>query len=513
MAGDGQLTGPDLEAGIPSAELAEGGMVVGHARGESVLLARVDGRVHGIGATCTHYGGPLGEGLLVGDGVRCPWHHACFSVRTGEAVRAPALNDLATWSVEERDGVIRVTGKARDGGGMAAAREAGRAPARPPSSVLIVGAGAAGNAAAEMLRREGYAGPVVMIDGEADSPYDRPNLSKDYLAGTAPEEWIPLHPPEFYEEHGIELVRARASSIDLPGRQVLLDDGTARSYGALLLAPGADPVRLDLPVAAGGRLLYLRSLADSRAVIAAASSARRAVVLGASFIGLEVAASLRHRGLEVAVVAPEEVPLARVMGAELGAFVRRVHEEHGVAFHLGRTARAVGPDSVTLDDGTRLGADFVVAGVGVRPRVELARAAGIETDDGILVDDHLETSAPGVFAVGDAARWRDPRGGERIRVEHWVFAERTGQAAARNLLGARDRFGVVPFFWSQHYDVVIAYVGHAARWDRIELDGDPGARDCAATFLRDGRKLAVATIFRDAESLRAELELERSVPG
>jgi 3-phenylpropionate/trans-cinnamate dioxygenase ferredoxin reductase subunit len=363
-----------------------------------------------------------------------------------------------------------------------------------------------------MLRREGYGGPVVMIDREAASPYDRPNLSKDYLAGTAPEEWIPLHPPEFYEKHGIEVVRAGASSIDVAGRRVLLDDGTARSYGALLLAPGADPVRLDLPVAAGGRLLYLRSLADSRAVIAAATPARRAVVLGASFIGLEVAASLRHRGLEVSIVAPEEVPLARVMGAELGAFVRRLHEEHGVVFHLGRTARAIGADSVTLDDGTRLAADFVVAGVGVRPRVDLARAAGIDTDDGILVDDHLETSAPGVFAAGDAARWRDPRGGGRIRVEHWVFAERMGQAAARNVLGARDRFGVVPFFWSQHYDVVIAYVGHAARWDRIQLDGDPATRDCTATFLGNGRKLAVATIFRDGESLRAELELERAVP-
>jgi NADPH-dependent 2,4-dienoyl-CoA reductase/sulfur reductase-like enzyme/nitrite reductase/ring-hydroxylating ferredoxin subunit len=510
MAETTTLTGPDLRAGIASGDLAEGAMLTGHADGEAVLLARVGGTLLAVAGTCTHYGGPLGEGLLVGETVRCPWHHACFSLRTGEALKAPALNDLGRWNVQERGGRIVVTGKASGGGDMVAAIAAGRRISAPPSSVVIVGGGAAGNAAAEMLRRKGYAGPLTMIDPDEGSPYDRPNLSKDYLAGTAPEEWIPLHPAEFYEEHRIERLRARVEAIDASARVVKLDDGSKRQYGVLLLCPGAEPVRLEIPVSDGGKLLYLRSLADSRRIIESAQRARRAVVLGASFIGLEVAASLRNRGLEVTVVAPEERPLERVMGPELGAFIRRLHEQHGVVFHLGHTALSIGGSFVTLDDGRLLDADIVVAGVGVRPRIELARAAGIRIDNGIVVNEFLETSVPGIFAAGDVARWPDAYAEEPVRVEHWVVAERMGQAAARNMLGAQEPFRDVPFFWSQHYDVVIAYVGHAASWDRIELDGDPDAKDCAATFWRDGVPLAVATIFRDLDSLTSELGMERA---
>jgi NADPH-dependent 2,4-dienoyl-CoA reductase/sulfur reductase-like enzyme/nitrite reductase/ring-hydroxylating ferredoxin subunit len=497
-----QLTGPDLTQGIADSDLAEGSVLLGHAAGEPVILARIDGVVMAVDAKCTHYGGPLAEGLVDGDTIRCPWHHACFSLRSGEAIRPPALADLGRWAVLAEAGRVRVTGRA-------AAPRPGRTPRRSPDPVLIVGAGAAGAAAAETLRREGYDGTVAMIDPDPDSPYDRPNLSKDYLAGKAPEEWIPLHPAEFYADRGIERVRATATVISTDQRVIELSDGTRRSYGALILAPGAEPVRLPVPVAEGGRVRYLRSLADSRAIIAAAGNGGAAVVIGASFIGLEVAASLRQRGLEVHVVAPEAIPLARVMGPELGAFVRRLHESKGVVFHLGRTVKAVAAGHVTLDDGTLLDAGLVVAGVGVRPRVGLAQSTGLHVEDGIVVNAFLETSAPDVWAAGDAVRWPEPRAGGHVRVEHWVVAQRMGQAAARNVLGAKRPFTDVPFFWSQHWDAVIAYVGHAPDWDRASMDGDPDSLDCAVTFSRGGRRLALASIFRDALSLRTELEMER----
>ena len=511
MSGDqSSPSGPELAAGIALSEITDGGTLLGHVGDDAVLLARRGDEALAISATCTHYGGPLAEGVVDGDTVRCPWHHACFSLRTGEALRAPALNPVACWRVERKGDRIAVTTKIeRDPLAPSGSALATRDPL--VRRIVIVGAGAAGSAAAEMLRRCGFDGSITVVDEEAGSPYDRPNLSKDYLAGNAPEEWIPLRPTGFHQEHGIEIVRARAETLNPSARRVEVEGHAPLPFDALLLATGADPIQLPIPGADLPHVRYLRSLADSHVLIDAAKHGSRVVVIGGSFIGLEVAASLRARGLDVHVVAPETVPLERVLGIDLGASIKTLHEEHGVVFHLGHKPAAIESSAVVLDDGTRIDADLVVIGVGVRQRLALAELAGLAIDRGVTVDEFLATSAPGIYAAGDIARWPDPHTGERIRVEHWVVAQRMGQCAARNMLGARERFDKVPFFWSAHYDVTVNYVGHAEQWDALRTDGSAAERNVAVRYERAGKLLALATISRDQESLRTELAMEREL--
>ena len=499
-------SGPDLARGISAKDLSDGQMLAGHVGGEAVLLARRGEEFLAISATCSHYNGPLAEGVMVGDTVRCPWHHACFSLRTGEALRAPALSSVACWSVEQRGEMVFVQQKKEI---PKPKRKSGSAR-ELPDRIAIVGGGAAGFAAAEMLRREQYDGSIVMLSDDDASPVDRPNLSKDFLAGQAPEEWVPLRPDSFYTDERIELrLKATVKGIDARSREISLGDGSRIAYDRLLLATGAEPIRLSIPTSDRAPVYTLRSLADCRAIMKRAEAARRAVVIGASFIGLEVAASLRARKIEVHVVAPEKRPMERILGPQLGDFVRALHEEHGVVFHLEDTPSAIDSDRVVLKNGGTLSADLVVEGVGVRPRTGVAEQAGLALDRGVIVDAYLETSIPGILAAGDIARWPDPHSGDNIRVEHWVVAERQGQAAALNMLGRRERFTSVPFFWSQHYDVPINYVGHAQTWDELTIDGDVAAKDCLIRYKRNGRVLAVASIFRDIESLKAEVTMER----
>ncbi len=494
-------------------------MIAGHAFGEPVLLVHVDPNWFAVGAKCTHYGAPLSEGILVGETLRCPWHHACFELRNGAATYAPALNDLPVYEVVLENNIVRVAKKRIHSNARDAVHRprSSRAPTKValdpnpligPKSVIILGGGAAGNACAEMLRREGYRGPVAVVDSDSDAPYDRPNLSKDYLAGSAPEEWLPLHPSDFYEAQQIELVRGvTARNIDPKAKTVTLSDGNVREYGALLVATGASPIRLDIP--GGDRVLYLRTLADCRRIIDQSKNAKTAVIIGASFIGLETAASLVTRGLRVHVVAPETLPLSRVLGSELGTLIKSVHEEKGVVFHLGHSVKSIDGNAVVLDDDSRIDGELIVAGVGVRPNLELAKAAGMILDGGIAVNEFLETSIAGIFAAGDVARWPDAYSDARLRVEHWVVAERQGQVAARNMLGYRDRFDDIPFFWSAHYDKLsIQYTGHADKWDETRIEGDVMKMDCAVSYIVAGHRRAIATINRDRQNLETEVAME-----
>ena len=498
------VTGPDLvDEGIPLDSLVLNEPVKGQVDGKQVIVVRTASGLCAIAGHCSHYGGPLGDGLCVDGRVHCPWHHAIFDLTTGEAVGAPALNPLKVYQPMERDGRVFVTGPID-------APTPDRQPPVEPESVVIVGSGAAGAAAAEMLRRLGYTGSVSMIGLEA--PVDRPNVSKDYLAGTAPEDWMPLRSPDFYEKHDITLITGvEVTGIDIGSRTIALDDGRSIGYEALLFASGAEPRRLPTPGSDQGHVHYMRTLEDSRSVIAALVGTDHAVVIGAGFIGLEVAASLRQREVEVTVVAPEEVPLVPIIGEKLGRFVQDLHEQHGVEFLLGQTVSEIRQNEVVLDNGETLPADLVVIGVGVVPNTGLAEAAGLTVDNGVVVDDRLRTSDPNIWAAGDVASYPDQNAG-RVRIEHWVLAQRQGQTAARNILGHDTPFTDPPFFWSQHYDVPINVVGHAKEWDEEIVRGEPSDRDVMVGYRKDGAIQAVASIYRDLESLRAEYALAHQDP-
>jgi NADPH-dependent 2,4-dienoyl-CoA reductase/sulfur reductase-like enzyme len=454
-----------------------------------------------MAGTCSHYGGPLAEGLLVGNIIRCPWHHARFDIHTGEAEGAPALNAMSRFNVRRQGNTVAITGK----------MEADfRVPCpQGPSSVVIIGAGAAGAACADMLRTKGYAGPVTLVADEQPSPVDRPNLSKDYLAGSAPKEWIPLRTPDYYQLIQVDYVAGNPVTRIRPGEhKVSLRDGRTLAYGALLLATGAEPRSLSIKGSNLPHVLRLRTLADSNAIIAKAQQARNCVVIGSSFIGLEVAASLRSRGREVTVISQDSVPLGNILGKELGRFVQRLHEEHGVRFLLDTKPQAILDDKIEIDQGRSVDADLLVLGVGVSPRTSLADEAGIQVDNGVVVDEMLRTSASDVFAAGDIARYPEPVSGEQTRIEHWVVAERQGQSVARSMLGIGGPFRQTPFFWSQHYDVQISCVGHASKWDSCQIQGDLDKSNACAVYRRADRIIAVATIGRDRLSLQVEAAME-----
>ena len=360
---------------------------------------------------------------------------------------------------------------------------------------VIVGAGLAGAKAAEALRSEGFDGRLVLVGAERERPYERPPLSKDYLRGESGRDQVYVHEEGYYAEHGIELRLDRtAVRLDTSIGEVVLDDGVRLRYDRLLLATGAEPRRLSLPGAALDGVLHLRSVEDSDALRARLDRGGSVVVVGAGWIGAEVAASARQRGLDVTVVDPMTVPLERVLGAEVGAVYRDIHADQGVRLLLQTGVAAfegaAAVERVRTTDGRTIDCDFVVVGVGVQPRTALAAEGGIHVSDGIVVDEHLQASVPGVFAAGDVAMAHHPHHGLGIRVEHWANALHQGPVAARNMLGRAEAYDRVPYFFSDQYDVGMEYAGHARGWDRVVFRGDPATREFIAFWLRDDRVIA-----------------------
>ncbi|WP_028059973.1 NAD(P)/FAD-dependent oxidoreductase [Candidatus Solirubrobacter pratensis] len=360
---------------------------------------------------------------------------------------------------------------------------------------IVAGAGMAGAKAVETLREEGFDGRVALIGDELERPYERPPLSKDYLRGDSRRETIYVHPERFYADHDVELrLGRRAVELDVRERTLVLDDGEWLRYDRLLLATGAEPHRLGIPGSDLDGVRYLRSVSDCDALRERLDHAGSLVVVGAGWIGCEVAASARTRGLDVTVLEPQAVPLERVLGRDVGAVYRDVHVDHGVRMRLGCGVAAFegtgAVERVRTSDGDAIDCDVVAVGVGVRPRIELAERAGIAVGDGIHADQRLETSAPGVFAAGDVAGAQHPFYDERIRVEHWANALEQGPVAARNMLGRGLAYERLPYFFSDQYDVGMEYTGYARTWDRVVFRGDPATREFIAFWLAGDRILA-----------------------
>jgi NADPH-dependent 2,4-dienoyl-CoA reductase/sulfur reductase-like enzyme/nitrite reductase/ring-hydroxylating ferredoxin subunit len=464
--------------------------------GAKVLLVRRGDDVFAVEGTCPHAGGPLAEGVLVGDRVVCPWHKAEFCVTTGACTQPPAVDGLARIAVGLRDGEVLLAPE------PPVHVEPGLPTDRDPRRFVIVGGGAAGAVAAQTLRAEGFAGAVVMIDPEGELPYDRTLLSKYVLSGAEAGEKSPLQSEDFYRRHSIERVNGRARTLDPAARSILLEDGTELTYDAALIATGGTPIRPELPGYDLQNVFLLRSQADARHLLAAAIPGHRAVVIGASFIGMEVAASLCERGLAVTVVADQRAPFEEQLGAEIGTLFRKIHEDRGVAFRLNlRVAAVTGEGAVAgveLSDGECLEADLVVVGLGIRPETGFLKDVPLRDDDGVTVDAGLRL-ADGLYAAGDIAAFPLQGDGPLVRVEHWRVAEQQGALAARNMLGADLRFDAVPYFWTIQFMKRLDYVGHGSGTDDLIVRGDTEAPEFVAYYRREGRIVAAAGWNRDRD--------------
>jgi apoptosis-inducing factor 3 len=496
----------DLTQWIDVDRVPDGEIIAGVVGEDSVLVWRNEKRIKAYSAGCPHLGGPLSKGIVAGASVRCPWHHACFDLTTGQATAAPAFDALVEYPVMLQDARFSV----KPAPGIAPVHGANRRAS--PETMVIIGGGAAGFAAADSMRKLGWAGSVAIFSDEGEQPYDRTLLTKDYLEGSFGDERLPIAQHSL-GDLGVDFEVETVHHIDPKNKRLQLRNGDERPYTKLLLATGAAPRRLDVPGRDLPHVMVLRSLQDCRGIIAKVISGARVAVVGGSFIAMEAAASLASRGLSVDVISPEKHPLEKVFGRELSDLVLEAHTQRGVRLHLGSKVDRIEDKQVVLQGGERIDADVVVVGIGVQPRLQLAEAVGLVLDRGVLVNSSLQTSDANIYAAGDIARWPDPHTGDSIRVEHWVVAERQGQVAAANMLGRDQPFTMVPFFWTKHFDLSIRYVGHAEKWDETHIEGNLAHRDGLVRFRRAGRDLAVATVERDKQSLGIEAEMEDRLQG
>ena len=490
---------PDFSKRVPLASIPDGGILAGVVGEKAVLLTRSGNEVRAFSGICTHLGAPLEQGICVQGQVRCPWHHARFNLMTGEAVTAPAFDALKSWAVDRVGDEVVITAETSRGSSL---QKRGFEGHSEPGFVIL-GGGAAGYAAAHELRCRGHEGPVTLVSEDESPPYDRTLLTKDYLDGKFGADRLPIAKTSL-DDLGITLLAAtKAKSIDIAAHQLHLADGRALPYTKLLLATGAEPNRLQVAGAHLPHVRLLRSLADCRALLTRLTAGAKVVVIGSSFIGLEAAASIRSRGFDVAVVTSEAEPMRKVLGPALARAILSAHTGQGVMFRMRASVKAITDGAVHFADGSSLPADLVVLGIGVKPRIAIADAAGLKVNDGVVVDQFLRTSDPDIYAAGDIARWPDPRSG-RVRVEHWVVAERQGQIAARNMMGEAETYAAIPFFWSKHFDMSFRYLGHAEEWDEEAIEGNLDERDAVVRLRKKGEDQAVITVGRDRQALEFE---------
>ena len=479
-----------------------------------ILLTRLDGKFHAVGAHCSHYKAPLAEGVLSGHHVVCPWHNAYFDVTSGDQLEPPGLDSLACYQVRiEGENVI--VSVPEETTGLRSPAMAQFNPDADGRTFVILGAGAAGVHAAETLRVAGYQGRIVMITQDDRLPYDRTKLSKDYFIGKTSSEEMPLRSPDFYKEHAIEvLLNKRVEQVQTTAKAITFSDsasgsdagasGDSLNYDALLVATGGKPLQLDIPGADLQNILTLRSFDDTDRILALSKQKGQAVVIGSSFIGMETAAGLSQHGLQVTVVSPDSVPFKKTLGEEIGKIFQQVHEQNGVSFKLGRKAvQFEGSDkveAVILDNGDRLKADIVIVGIGVQPATDFLEGIDLYPKDGSVVVDEYLRAADGIYAAGDIARYPDWRTSESLRVEHWRVAAQQGRIAAHNMAGKAVKFRGLPLFWTMQFKFPLRYIGHAQSWDEIIVDGDLQKQEFIAFYVKNNQVLAVATSHKDTET-------------
>jgi NADPH-dependent 2,4-dienoyl-CoA reductase/sulfur reductase-like enzyme/nitrite reductase/ring-hydroxylating ferredoxin subunit len=499
------------EQACSESELEEGRPRLVRLGKRNVLLALAGGEIHAVSGTCPHYGGPLHEGALLGDLLTCPWHTARFDVTTGTAVSPPAFDDLAQYAVKRENGAVYV---------KRIKRPAEEIEVRPDKGTcLVVGGGAAGFAAAVTLRKEGFDGRVIIATAEVELPYDRPSLSKEFLSGDMDPGWVPLKDEQFYVDMKIEIFSGhQVYAVDPARREVLFANSTTLHYDKLLLATGGVPRTPDIPGVHLPSFYLLRSFEDARALRSVLEEGRRAVIIGAGFIGLEAAAALRSRGLEVHLVTPEKLPMEKLLGERIAARLLNLHRDRGVRFHLEVFPEEIrgGADveGVALSDDTVLPADLVIAGIGVVPAIHFLEGAGVVEGGAVPVDRMLRTKTAHIHAAGDIAAVPHPVTGKRRRVEHWVEAQRQGQHAARAMLGFSGEYREPPFFWTSQHGLILTSVGDSGGHTRIAYRGDPEGDSFLAGYYRGKRLEAAAGVGRAGEIILIGELLKRGIsPG
>lgn len=482
--------------------------------GLEIVLAKIDGEFYAVYGKCTHYGAPLGDGALNGDRLVCPWHHACFDMKTGKHLEAPGIDGLPTYEVTTEGDSVFVT--IPEDISDRIPNDMSKADSANPETYVVLGGGAAGAYAVEGMREAGFTGKVIMVSRENELPYDRPNCSKDYLADEAPEEWMPLRDGNFYKEHDIELSFGReVKAVDVEAQNITFQNGDKLDFDKLLVCTGGAPRKLAIPGNNLANIHTLRSLADSRNIRNVGKQAKKAVVIGSSFIGMEGAQSLQQLGCEVTVVAPEEVPFANVFGDKIGKKIQQWHEDAGITFKLGRTAQRFDGDQkvrkVILDNNEEIKADLVLAGIGVEPATQLLKDMELAADGGIPVDEYLAASEH-LYAAGDVARY--PYDGSTARIEHWKVAAQQGRIAGMNMAGKQQAYNAVPFFWTVQQKQPMQYVGHVRDFDDIIFDGDPDGDQFIAFYTKNNEPKAALGMGRDKDMVIVqELMHNEQMPG